>query len=280
MFDRVSLEPSRRCSKGCSFCYNGSSPRGEAGFTAAEVLTLARDCALHGVRSLSLGGGEPLEWPGLLEVLHGLQGVLGRTLTTNGLELAKRPGLFDELARAAPDTVHVSLHAPENEHELARVIAQVLELDGRGVATGVNLLIRRSTLAAARAAVESLEAAGIDRQRTVFLPARGLAAEAPTPADVAWVATGRRAKGPPFQSMSCLSRCGASDRFISIAADRTVAWCSYTVSRRPLAGLRHADLVAALAPLPAPLGLQPCHTALVRTLGAQPAAASTSLESP
>ena len=265
VFDRISLEPSRFCSKGCAFCYNGSSPRGREGFTAAEVLSLAVDCAKHGVRFLSLGGGEPLEWPGLLEVLDGLRGVLGRSFTTNGLELQKRPALFGELVRVRPDKVHVSIHAVENAREVARVTEQVRALDELGLAAGVNLLVRQSHLVEARAAVETLAQAGITRERIVFLPSRGVPGQTPSPEDTAWVATGVRVKGPPFMSMSCLNGCAKRERFVSIGADKTIAWCSYTVSRRKLAGLRHADLVAALTGKE-PVGLTPCSVALVRTL--------------
>src|SRR5262249_22581720 len=65
--------------------------------------------------------------------------------------------------------------------------------------------------------------------------------DTPTPAEV-----GKVAGNQPFQSMSCLTRCGPSERFCSIAWDKTVAWCSYTVTRRPLAALTYEALVAAL----------------------------------
>jgi hypothetical protein len=61
------------------------------------------------------------------------------------------------------------------------------------------------------------------------------------PDDLARVAGRER-----FQSMTCLMGCGKSPRFASIARDRTVARCSYTASRRPLAGNTYCELVAAL----------------------------------
>lgn len=265
-FDRISLEPSRFCSKGCSFCYNGSNVSGREGFSAADVIALATDCAANGVRFISIGGGEPLEWPGLFEALDGLEGVLGRSFTTNGLMLQKNPALFDEVQRVGPDKVHVSIHAPDNQREVERVCAQVGELTARGVPAGVNLLVGRSKLAESRAAVEHLAAHGIGIERIVFLPSRGIPNETPEPADVAWVATGTRGlKGPRFQSMTCLMGCGRSDRFVSIGADRTVAFCSYTVTRRKLPALTHAAILEAIT-VPFLLGLVPCDEALVRTL--------------
>jgi hypothetical protein len=60
--------------------------------------------------------------------------------------------------------------------------------------------------------------------------------------------------GSRFQSMSCLAGCGRSPRFASIAADRTVAWCSYTRTRRPLRALTFGAVLEALDGL----GLEPC----------------------
>jgi hypothetical protein len=103
----------------------------------------------------------------------------------------------------------------------------------------VNLLVRRSGLAAARGASLALERAGIGNDRVVYLPMRGH--DTPAPAEVAGVAGGR-----PFQSMTCLGGCAKSPRFCSIAWDMTVAWCSYTTARRPLEHLSYRGLVAAL----------------------------------
>jgi hypothetical protein len=73
----------------------------------------------------------------------------------------------------------------------------------------------------------------------VYLPMR--VRDTPTPAEVA-----RVAGGGPFQSMSCLTGCARSPRFVSVGWDRRVAWCSYTEARAPLRQLSYAGLVAAL----------------------------------
>ena len=65
--------------------------------------------------------------------------------------------------------------------------------------------------------------------------------DTPTPAEVA-----RVAGGGPFQSMSCLTGCARSPRFVSVGWDRRVGWCSYTEARAPLRQLSYAGLVAAL----------------------------------
>lgn len=253
--DRVSVEPSRRCSKGCSFCYNGSGPEGDGAWSPGELIGFAKDCAAHGVKAVSLGGGEPLEYDGVFDVIRALEGAVFRSLTTSGLPLADAPTL-DALVAARPDKVHVSIHAPENPREVERVVAQVTELASRGVRSGVNLLVRRSRLDEARAAAGVLRAAGVGNERVVYLPMRGPGDDAPSDRDVASVA------GGPFQSMTCLTGCGKSPRFASVAHDRTAAWCSYTQTRRALRAPTWAALVEALGG-DGGLGLKPCREGLV-----------------
>lgn len=239
----VSLELSRRCAKGCAFCYNGSQPDGESLLPATDVISLAKDCARNGVRSFSFGGGEPLQHPEVFAILRALQGVVYRTLTTNGLPL---PQVLDELIQARPDKVHVSIHFPGNEAEVRRVTGQVQELATAGIRSGVNLLVRASGLAVAREVTLRLHTAGIGNERIVFLPMRGQ--DTPTPKEVASVA------GVQFQSMSCLQACGRSPRFASIDWQRKAAWCSYTSSRCAMAAPTWSALQEALHGL----GLAPC----------------------
>jgi hypothetical protein len=262
VIDRVSVEPSRRCSKGCSFCYNGSNAEGEAGWTRDELVAFAVDCARNGVASISIGGGEPLEYPPLFDVLCALDGVIARTLTSNALVLDRDPAALDALVRARPDKVHVSIHAPENAREVERCAAVALALDARGVRAGINLLVRKSRLAEATSAFARLRALGFTPGHIVLLPARGDGgADTPSPDEVARVARADDARAP-FQAMSCLTGCSKSARFASVASDKTAAWCSYTRARRPLRALSFAALAEALDGL----ALDPCDNGLVRTL--------------
>lgn len=235
--DRLSIELTERCSKGCGFCYNGSNRVGDTTWTDDELCAFVVDCAAHGVKAFSFGGGEPLEAPELLwPVLEVLRGIAFRSMTTNGLLL--EPAIIARLASAAIDKVHVSIHNPRDTDEVDRVIAQVIALAAAGVRSGINLLVRRSSLEDATRAATAANAAGIDNRRIVYLPMRG--SDVPAPKEVAAVARG------PFQSTTCLSACGESPRFVSISARRTVARCSYTIARRALAQPTHAALVAAL----------------------------------
>jgi organic radical activating enzyme len=241
MLERISIELTNQCSKACWFCYNTSQPHGPTSWTVEEVARLVRDCAANGVRAVSFGGGEPLQFSGLFDLLALLDGILFRSITTNGQLLDGE--LLERLCTAHPDKVHVSVHFPNHTTEVDRVIAQVQTLAQRGIKSGVNLLVARSKLAAARIAAQSLHAAGIGNDRIVYLPMRGQ--DTPTPGEVAAVALGQ-----PFQSMSCLSGCARSPRFASIGWDRKVAWCSYTKSRKALTDLTYLGICRGLFALP------------------------------
>lgn len=243
MIERLSLELHDRCGKACRFCYNASAPSGSAAWEPAEVIGFVEDCARHGVLAVSLGGGEPLEYPGLFAILDALRGTLYRSLTSNGLPLDGDDALLARLVASAPDRVHLSIHAPGNAAEVARVIRQVTTLEEAGVPSGVNLLVSAALLDEAAACARRLEASGIDATRVVYLPMRGR--DTPTPSQLARVAGDK-----PFQSMTCLSACGASPRFASLDSQRRAAWCSYTRARRSLPSLSHAGLLAAMHELP------------------------------
>jgi hypothetical protein len=240
LIEHISIELTNRCDKGCGFCYNRSGPNGETLWNVEDVVTGVRDCVRHGVKAVSFGGGEPLLFPGLGEVLEALHGQVFRSITSNGL-LLRDAEPFSRLVAAKPDKVHVSIHRPDSMAEVGRVIATVLELETAGIASGVNLLVPADRIEAATRAARALWDAGIDNKRIVYLPQRGH--NTPTPKALARVA------GEPFQSMSCLTACGASPRFCSISWDRSAAWCSYTSARRRLPELSYSGLVAALAGL-------------------------------
>lgn len=242
--ERLSIELTDRCEKGCAFCYARARPEGASSWHPEDVVALVRDCAAHGTRAVSFGGGEPLEYPPLLDVLRATRGLLFRSVTTSGLRLDEA---LDALVAARPDKVHVSIHDPADGRELRRVIRQVGALAERGVPAGVNLLVRRSSLAAATSASAVLRGAGIGAERVVWLPLR-LHGDTPAPEALA------AAAGGPFQSTTCLTRCAPSPRFASLDAHRRAAACSYTSSRAPLGAMTRAALLAALAAAP----LTPC----------------------
>lgn len=239
--DRLSIELTNACDKACPFCYNASHPGGVTHWTADDAVALVEDCARHGVAAVSFGGGEPLQVAEtLFEVLDRLAGVVFRSFTSNGLRL---DDLLSDVVAHQPDKVHVSIHQPESPGEVARVARQVQALGGHGIRSGVNLLVRRSGLAAATAAVRTLRDQGIGLERIMILPMRG--GDTPTPRELASVA-----EGDPFQSVTCLRECAASPRFASLDWAQRAAWCSYTTARRRLPSLDFPGLLSALGGLP------------------------------
>ena len=238
--ERVSIELTNRCDKGCWFCYNDSRSEGQTAWTVDELVDFVMDCQHHGTAAVSFGGGEPLQFDGLFELLRRLDGVLFRSITTNGLLLNQN---LRELVRAKPDKVHISIHCPHHAREVRRVADQVTRLADSGIASGVNLLVAANRLEATKEAAATLRAAGIGNDRIVYLPLRGTSP--PSPRQVAKVAGNE-----PFQSMSCLGGCGRSERFCSVSWDKQVAWCSYTASRQPLRELNHGSMIDALQDLP------------------------------
>jgi MoaA/NifB/PqqE/SkfB family radical SAM enzyme len=237
MIERLSIELTQRCAKACWFCYSASTPLGSTRFEPDEVVALVEDCAANGVRAVSFGGGEPLEYEPVFSLLRALDGVLFRSLTTNGLLLDGRA--FQRLVDAKPDKVHVSIHFPGNASEVERVARQVGMLSAAGIRSGVNLLVSRSNVDHAETAARRLHDSGIGNDRIVFLPMR--IRDTPTASDLARVAGSRH-----FQSMSCLLACAKSPRFCAIGWDKTVAHCSYTSTRRPLEAPTFAALMRAL----------------------------------
>ncbi len=205
----VSIELTNACAKACHFCYNASAPAGQTVWTAGDVVDFVRDCAAAGLKAVSFGGGEPLQFNGLTEILDNLRGVLFRSMTTNGLLLDART--VAALARTGIDKVHISIHYPHNMREVARVIGQVQALEAAGIRAGVNMLVMPSHVAAAAHARARLQASGIGLDRIVFLPLRGLVE---TPPQAISVAAGQRTggTGPRFQSMTCLTGCARSPR--------------------------------------------------------------------
>jgi hypothetical protein len=243
--ERISVEVTNRCAKACWFCYSHSLPGGQTTWTTYDLVAFVQDCAAHGIKAVSFGGGEPLQYEGIFTVLQRLRGQLFRSLTTSGLPL--QGAMLDRLVAAAPDKVHVSIHFPEHPGEVQRVLRQVHELADRGIRSGINFLVARSKLEAAARAAERVRQAGVGNDRIIYLPLRGR--DTPSPREVAAVAGDQ-----PFQSMACLTTCGRSPRFCSVSWDRQVAWCSYTATRRPLPESTYHGLQAALEGL----GLQFC----------------------
>jgi MoaA/NifB/PqqE/SkfB family radical SAM enzyme len=240
----VSIELTNLCQKGnlCkSFgCYARSDPDG-ATFWAPDVLAgFIRDLARNGIEAISFGGGEPLQYPGLREFLESIDEVpIFKSMTTNGLLLGERAiGL---LAKHL-NKVHVSIHFPENDHEVGRVIRQVGELARSGLKSGINFIVKGRDVEKEKTAVQRIRDAGIEADRVVFLPLRGKGVHV----DVVKFREVANILSPKFQSTWCLLECRKSDRFISINWEGRVGWCSYTEAKTRMREYTHIGMMEAL----------------------------------
>lgn len=247
----ISIELSRYCTKGCSFCYNGSSRQQSIQWSVDEAFDFLSDCAQHGVESVSFGGGEPLEYEGVFELLNKLHPLMGRSITSNGLPLRDK-GIFESLVKAQPNKVHLSIHNPADYLEIARVASQTNQLRQHNIKAGINLLVRQSQVNEAKRATQILRQLRIQPEQLILLPMRGQ--DTPTPEQIASITQG------PFQSVTCLKQCASSPRFVSVGADKTAAWCSYTIQRAHLSALTYHALTQAVQSL----GITPCSQQLVR----------------
>jgi MoaA/NifB/PqqE/SkfB family radical SAM enzyme len=241
MIKLVSIELTNKCSKQCFFCYNQSQKDGKALWKVDELISFIQDLKENGVEAISFGGGEPLEYPHVFELLSKTQNTIYRSLTTNGLLLQKKEYL-NQIIESPPEKIHISIHFPENKNEVNRVIKQVNDIAALGIKSGINLLVRNDNVFESRLAAEFIKSEGIGQERVVYLPMR---MKNPVSADaIKFVANIEK-----FQSISCLKDCGISERFCSISWDKKVAWCSYTHSKKQLTKLDFISLQSNLKKL-------------------------------
>lgn len=237
MIEQISIDLSNYCSKGCPFCYNSSNRDGGTSWKPSEVIEFAKSCIEGGVKAVSLGGGEPLEYESVFDIIEALYPLTYLTLTTNGLPL-DTPSIIDSLKLHKPDKIHISIHNADNEKEVARVLRQITLLKDLEIKPGVNLLINANKVEQCRAAYGSLRKL-LEKDQIILIPQRF--SDTPTPQQLAGVTDGE-----PFQSPSCLLRCSRPTRFASISWDKKVNWCSYAGGKQPLESLDYQGLVSAL----------------------------------
>lgn len=238
MIEMLSIDLTSRCSKGCWFCYNGSSCRGDTVWTPEEVIAFASDCIENGVKAVSLGGGEPLEFDGLFRILEVLNKLAFVSVTSNGL-LLDDGDIWTRLIAHAPDKLHISIHFPENKNEISRVIRQIQRLNDTSIIPGVNMIVSADNQDVCRDVYSRLRRV-LNPDGIILVPLCK-AGKTPTPQMLKYV-TG----GEPFQSTSCLLGCRRPVGFASVSWDKQVAHCSFTSAKARLEELNHAGLVAAL----------------------------------
>jgi organic radical activating enzyme len=238
MIEQLSIDLSNYCTKGCPFCYNKSNKRGESAWTTKEVISFADDCISHGIKAVSLGGGEPFEYDGIFDVIDALYPKCYLTVTTNGLQLDDKT-IWNNLMVSSPDKIHITIHQPTNEIEVNRVIDQLKRLKETDIKPGLNLLVRPNEIAEAKAVFDRVLTI-LKLDQIILIPQRYAAT--PTPKDLSVVASGH-----PFQSPSCILGCQRPTNFCSISWDKRVNYCSYADGKQPLESLDYNGLVKALS---------------------------------
>ncbi len=237
MIELLSIDLSNYCSKQCSFCYNHSRKEGNTIWMPSEVIDFASDCIKHGVKAVSLGGGEPFEYDGIFEVIDALFPQCYLSVTSNGLPLENKD-TWGMLKTHKPDKIHFTIHQPDNEHEVARVERRLQHIDTLGIKPGLNLLVAASKIAQAKAVYERLSKV-LSPEQIILVPQRF--SNTPTSKQLASVSGGK-----PFQSPSCLLKCQRPTNFCSVSWDMKVNSCSFAPNKKPLQSLNYSGLIEAL----------------------------------
>lgn len=202
-----------------------------------EVIDFASDCIAHGVKAVSLGGGEPFEYEGIFDVIDALYSKCYLSITSNGLPL-ENPQIWKKLTEHKPDKIHLTIHHPDDVLEIRRIESQLQSIAQLGIKSGLNLLVGADKIDYAKNAYERLSRI-LNADQIILVPQRF--SNTPTPKQLASVASGK-----PFQSPSCLLKCQRPSDFCSVSWDKKVNSCSFSPGKVPLETLDFNGLVKAL----------------------------------
>lgn len=235
--ERLSIDLSNYCSKQCSFCYNHSTREGNTLWKVDEVISFATDCVLNGVKSVSLGGGEPFEYEGIFDVIDALQPIVYLSVTSNGLPLLDEK-IMHRLSEHKPYKVHITIHQPYNKVEVERVVSQVQQLGKIGIKPGINIMVSKETIDVC-GEVYGMARRTLSPEQIILVPRRYVST--PTAKELASVAYGE-----PFQGPTCLLGCNPLQRFVSVSWDKRANHCSYAREKGALQTLDYKGLVEAI----------------------------------
>lgn len=235
--EQISIDVSNYCRKGCPFCYNSSNQEGATSWKVDEIIAFAKSCIENGVKAISLGGGEPLDYDGIFDVIAALYPLCYVTLTTNGLPL-DRAHIISALKLHKPDKIHISIHHVDDGTEVCRVLRQVELLNDLSIKPGVNLLVNDALIEKSKVVYMSLRH-HLSSDQIILIPQRF--GHTPSPKQLAEVSNGE-----PFQSPSCILGCSQPVKFASVSWDKKANWCSYAGGKQALPTLDYNGLVTAL----------------------------------
>lgn len=233
----LSIDLSNYCSKQCPFCYNHSDDKGKVEWEPEEVITLAKDCIGNGVKAISLGGGEPFEYDGIFHIIDALSPIAYISVTTNGVPLLEE-AVWQNLISHSPDKIHITIHNPDNDREVERVLDQLQKLLKTDITPGVNLLVASDKIEYSRDVYAKLRAI-LSPKQIILVPQRFY--RTPTPNQLAYVANDEQ-----FQAPSCILGCQRPTNFCSVSWDKKVNFCSYAGGKQPLEILSYRGIIKAL----------------------------------
>ena len=203
----------------------------------SEVIDFASDCIRHGVKTVSLGGGEPFEYDGVFEVIDALYPLCYLSVTSNGLPLENKE-TWRLLETHKPDKIHLTIHQPDNDNEVARVEKRIGEIENIGIKPGLNLLVGADKVDCSKEVYNRLSKI-LGSEQIILVPQRF--SNTPTPKQLASVAGDK-----PFQSPSCLLKCERPTNFCSVSWDKKVNSCSFAFGKEPLGSIDYKGLEEAL----------------------------------
>ena len=238
MIELLSIDLSNYCSKQCSFCYNHSRRDGKTLWKPSEVINFAFDCIKHGVKAVSLGGGEPFEYEGIFEVIDALYSQCYLSVTSNGLPLEDSI-VWEQLNLHKPDKIHLTIHQPDNKAEVERIEKRLQEIEKLGIKSGLNLLVDANKIEYAKVVYAQMTRM-LKRDQIILVPQRFV--NTPTPKELASVAGDK-----PFQSPSCLLKCQRPTHFCSVSWDKKVNSCSFASGKQSMEVLCYNGLITALS---------------------------------
>lgn len=239
MIEQISIDLTNKCSKGCSFCYNKSNPSNGHLWERDELICFIDDCIKHGTKAISFGGGEPLEYPYIFELISYVAKKAFVSMTTNGLLLEVEDN-FEKLTSSGLDKIHISIHNPENPFEVKRILEQIKRIrTATQIIPGINLLVRSNNIDACKEVYKAFRGY-LDPKEIILVPMRFK--DIPEAKQLLEI-TG----GNPFQSPSCLLSCTKPSNFCSVSWDKKVNWCSFAKGKQKLDNLSYSGLLEALS---------------------------------
>jgi MoaA/NifB/PqqE/SkfB family radical SAM enzyme len=233
----LSIDLSNYCSKECPFCYNHSTKEGNMLWQTDEVINFAKDCVENGVKAISLGGGEPMEYDGVFSVIEALEPIVYLSVTSNGLPLLK-PEIREKLLFFSPDKIHITVHNPDITDEVDRIEKQILWLQTTKIKPGINLLVSNKKIESCKMAYSRF-IKFLNPDQIILVPQRFSCT--PTPKELATITGGK-----PFQSPSCLLKCQRPTNFCSVSWDKKVNSCSFAQGKQPLVSLDYKGALESL----------------------------------